>query len=90
MPLVVIDNFHRFGIAATPHKKDAPLVNDPDTVLSLSCAFESRKSIGRRHAQVFSCCALFNIRSFPRVTTWISAGNFREIVLSRINTSCQG
>jgi hypothetical protein len=50
-PSVIIDDLDPFG-ALAPHKADAPLVIDPDAVLSASLPFQRFEAIAGRRPQV--------------------------------------
>jgi hypothetical protein len=43
---VVIDDLNRIGITVSPHETYAPLIIDPDTMLSLPRAFQRLKPVG--------------------------------------------
>ena len=43
---MVINDLNRLGITISPHETDAPLIIDPDTVLSLPRAFQRLKPVG--------------------------------------------
>ena len=46
-----MDDLHIVGIAATPPETDAPLIIDPDTVLTGSVTFQRFQPIARRDTQ---------------------------------------
>ena len=49
---MIIDNLDCFGGAIAPDEADAPLVVDPDAVLSLAIAFERFEPITGRRANI--------------------------------------
>ena len=49
---VVIDDFHVVRIAVTPAEADAPLVIDPNAVLSFAFAFERLQPVCRGNTQI--------------------------------------
>lgn len=48
---VIVHNFNLVGTVFSPHKTDAPLVINADTVLPLPAAFERLQHIARRNSQ---------------------------------------
>jgi hypothetical protein len=50
-PPVIVDDFHIVGIAGTPTEADAPLIVDPDTVLTGPVAFQRFQPIAGRNTQ---------------------------------------
>ena len=49
---MLVYDFNVFGIAIHPDKTDAPLVVDPDAVLSFPVPMQCFQSVRRRYAQV--------------------------------------
>jgi len=49
---VIVDDLYVVSIAPFPIETDAPLVIDPDTMLTLPISFESLQAIRRWHAEV--------------------------------------
>jgi hypothetical protein len=50
---MVIDNLDIIGVIALPFKADAPLLVNPDAMLTLSIKMQSLQIIGRWNAQGF-------------------------------------
>jgi hypothetical protein len=49
---MIINDLHRFGVAANPPKANPPLSLDPDTVLTFPVSPQRFQAVRRRDAQV--------------------------------------
>jgi len=47
---MIVDDLYVVGVTSFPPETDAPLVVDPDTVLTLAIALQSLQAIRRWHA----------------------------------------
>jgi hypothetical protein len=50
-PLVIVDDLYIVSIAGTPSEANAPLIIDPDTVLTSPVAFQDLQPVARRNAE---------------------------------------
>src|SRR5690348_14521434 len=50
---MVVDDFNFMGIAVLPEEADAPLVIDPDAVLTFAVTFQGFQAIRGRNTKVF-------------------------------------
>jgi hypothetical protein len=62
---VVIDDLDAISIAIIPRETDAPLVVDPDTMLSFSCSFQCLKSIGWWRSEVLQLLGIVQHPEIP-------------------------
>jgi hypothetical protein len=81
---VVIDDFHVVGITLDPSEADAPLIVDPNAVLTLAATLEGAIRLAGGMRRSSSTKALPSMRSLRRTTDWISAGSRREVVPPQI------
>ena len=58
---MIVSNLDLFGATFDPTKTQAPLVVDPDAVLSRTISFERFESVGRRYSQVIEPCCRFQL-----------------------------
>ena len=65
MLLMVIDDLDRISLTIIPYETDTPLIVDPDTMLSLSCAFKGLKTIGWWHSEVLQLLGIAQHPEFP-------------------------
>ena len=58
---MIISILDLFGATFGPTKTQAPLVVDPDAVLSRTISFERFESVARRYSQVIELCCRFQL-----------------------------
>jgi hypothetical protein len=49
---MIVHNLYVVSVSLSPHKTNAPLVIDADTVLPVAVSFQWMKSVAARHAQI--------------------------------------
>lgn len=62
---MVVNDFDVVGIATAPAKADTPLIIDPNTVLTLSIAFQLLEVIARRRPQVVQLNRRIHMAQLP-------------------------
>ena len=65
MLLMVIDDLDRISLTIIPYETDTPLIVDPDTMLSLSSAFQCLKAIGWWYSEVLQLLGIVQHPEFP-------------------------
>lgn len=62
---MIVCYFDIICVAFLPCKADAPLIIDPDAVLTFAVALQLLQSIGRRHSQVVEITGIIYHAKFP-------------------------